>query len=88
MHAAVHSCLYLQVGCFGPYAFFDCREGVGRSSGASIVNAEEVELVATVLQKLHLDYPGELGKVAVLTPYKAQKMASKIVIVVIDRLFF
>ena len=68
------SALALQVRCFGPYAFYDCREGTGRSSGASTVNAEEVELVGTLLQSLHRDYPGELGTVAVLTPYKAQKM--------------
>ncbi|GAB4823482.1 hypothetical protein N2152v2_010528 [Parachlorella kessleri] len=60
--------------CFPPLAFFDCLEGreTSATSGGSLSNLEEAELAYTLYSGLASGHGGELGQVAVLTPYQAQ----------------
>ncbi|MED6209266.1 hypothetical protein PIB30_053081 [Stylosanthes scabra] len=65
-----------QYRCFGPFCFFDVHEGKEtRPSGSgSWINAEEVDFVLFLYQKLITQYPSlkSGNQVAIISPYRQQ----------------
>lgn len=60
--------------CFPPFAFFDCHEGreQGAGGGGSLRNRAEAELAAVLCRGLKEEFAEHVGRIAVLSPYRAQ----------------
>ncbi|GMH33013.1 hypothetical protein BSKO_00847 [Bryopsis sp. KO-2023] len=61
--------------CFSPFVFFDCaqgRENRGHRNRGSIENPMEADLVAMLFAEVKTRYKEDVGKVAIIAPYKAQ----------------